>query len=483
MSSAPDANMPEVGTVLAGRYRLIRLLGAGGMGWVFEGVHERLKRPVAIKVLKPGLAGSDEFKIRFEREARAAALLKSRHAVRVFDIDVMPDGGMCIAMELLTGRDLGKEAIDKGGLLDPRDLVGWIVQACEALHEAHSHGIIHRDIKPANIFLADEDGERIAKVVDFGISKFTEQATKRALTDPDGAVLGTPYYMAPELLRGHRIDGRADIWAIGVTLYRILAGRLPFTAAASSNANIGYMSAVLTEAPHPLAELRPDLSFELARVIMRTLEKRPDDRFASAKDLAAELRPFGRHVRTDGSAGASMAGDAASLTPQIGSFGVDTVKEEGVEGGGHRNAADSRHTAPMHSAAPAGARASQAELTMAPQPESTREVARRPLAIVVGLVFLIVGVAIAIAIGTRADDARPRGLAGGATIEPPNTPPASSSTKLLTVESAPIADPTPQPTTPPPMETRVAPPAVKPKPRPSAPTASSLPPDYVPPHL
>jgi len=308
-STAVEPGMPEIGALLSGRYRIVKMLGAGGMGWVFEGVHERLRRPIAIKVLKPALASQAEFQVRFEREARAAALLKSRHSVRVFDVDGMPEGGMYIVMELLEGRDLGKEAVAQknAGTLDARDVVDWIAQACDALHEAHQAGIVHRDIKPGNIFVTKEhpaDERPIAKVVDFGISKFSEHVTRRALTDPGGSVLGTPHYMAPEQLRGHHVDGRADIWALAVTLYRILAGRLPFGVGAAKDAS--YMSSVLTESPFPLLQVRPDLPPDLSMAIMRALAKRPDDRYANAVEFANALRPFGWNAATSTSSSSSI---------------------------------------------------------------------------------------------------------------------------------------------------------------------------------
>jgi serine/threonine protein kinase len=291
--------MPAVGSLFAGRYRLRRIIGEGGMGCVFEGVHERLGRGVAIKVLRPELATEHEHRTRFEREARASASLKNEHSVRVFDVDVTSENEgsmMYIVMELLSGRDLGTEAQIVGQKLDHRDLVEWISQTCEALTEAHKNGIIHRDIKPANIFLAEDPdgGGRNAKVVDFGISKFSEQITsaltKAGRTGEAPNVLGTPHYMAPEQLRGHRIDGRADLWALGVTMFRVLGGRLPFYAEHGDGA---YLSAVLTDPPYQLEELRPDLPHDFCAVIMRTLEKLPSDRYASTEDLADALSRFG----------------------------------------------------------------------------------------------------------------------------------------------------------------------------------------------
>ena len=278
--------MPAPGTVLGGKYQLVRELGAGGMGIVYEAEHLRLRQPFAIKILQPEFASEREFLIRFEREARAAALLRSPHIVRVFDVDVAPEGLTYMVMELLTGNDLAAEVDARR--IELAELVDWIVQACSALQEAHDNGIVHRDLKPANIFLSKtEAGERIAKVLDFGISKIEAISTK--LTNRATGSLGTPTYMAPEQIRNRRVDGRTDVWALGVILYRVLGARWPFT---GSNEQ-GYMASVLANPPLPFEMVRPELPFELATVIMKCLEKSLDDRWPSADALAQALAPFG----------------------------------------------------------------------------------------------------------------------------------------------------------------------------------------------
>ncbi|MBS2017140.1 MAG: protein kinase [Deltaproteobacteria bacterium] len=286
-AEAPLPTMPQPGTLLDGKYRLVRQLGAGGMGLVFEADHVRLRQPFAIKVLQPQLAQHREFCARFEREARAAALLRSPHVVRVFDVDVSSEGLTYLVMELLEGRDLAAEATE--GPVPVANLADWLVQACAALQEAHDQGIVHRDLKPANIFLAKmENGERIAKVVDFGISK-VEATSTNILSVRDGTALGTPTFMSPEQIRGRRVDGRADLWALGVIMYRILGGRWPFNGKTEQE----YMGAVLSDPAIPFEMVRPELPFELATVIMKALEKDVGSRFASASEMAAALAPFG----------------------------------------------------------------------------------------------------------------------------------------------------------------------------------------------
>jgi hypothetical protein len=304
----PEASsLPDVGAVVGGKYRVVRPLGQGGMGAVYEAVQINLDRPVALKLLKPDLAAEPEYRRRFEREARAAALLTSPHAVRVFDVDSVPAGHMYMVMELLAGQDLHR-ATAKGGM-EVRDLCAWIVQACEALEEAHEHGIVHRDIKPQNIFLADTEAGRIAKVLDFGISKFPEHLTKK-LTKPHDGILGTPHYMSPEQLRMRRVDARTDIWSLGVMLYRILAGRWPFDAHTEAD----YMVAIVADAPVPLERLRPDLPKMLVAAVMRALEKEPEERFGSAGELALVLGAFSRRAPDGGVRATTLAPGAAVET-------------------------------------------------------------------------------------------------------------------------------------------------------------------------
>jgi len=286
-AGAPLPTMPEPGTLLDGKYRLVRQLGAGGMGLVFEADHVRLRQPFAVKVLQPQLAQHAEFQARFEREARAAALLRSPHVVRVFDVDVSKEGLTYIVMELLEGRDLAAEATE--GPVSVKDLCDWMIQSCSALQEAHDQGIVHRDLKPANIFLAKvESGDRIAKVVDFGISK-VEATSTSVLSVRDGTALGTPAFMPPEQIKGRRVDGRADIWALGVIIYRILGGRWPFNGSGDQQ----YMNAVLSDPALPFEMVRGDLPYELASVVMKALEKDVESRFQSASELGAALAPFG----------------------------------------------------------------------------------------------------------------------------------------------------------------------------------------------
>ncbi len=266
------------------------------MGVVFEAEHMRLRQPVAIKLLSPELFGVEQIVERFDREARAAATLRSRHVVRVTDVEQTPEGLPYIVMELLEGTDLESERTRRGRL-PWGEAVDYVLQACGALAEAHDAGIIHRDLKPANLFLAKEDdGCVVVKILDFGISKFTKDEDSKITTD--GAVMGTALYMSPEQVRGaSTIDARSDIWALGVILYELIAGQTPWSGA------VPYVAACVVSEPAPdIRELCP-VPEPLAEAIHRMLEKDPSLRPATIVDVAEELAPYA----PPGSVGADVA--------------------------------------------------------------------------------------------------------------------------------------------------------------------------------
>jgi serine/threonine-protein kinase len=287
----PDRFAPDA--VLAGKYVIRRRIADGGMGRVYEAEHKKLGQRVAIKILRPDLGVDERIVARFEREARAAARLESPYVTRILDVDTDSDGLPYMVMEFLRGRDLGEEARilgERKEMIAPEQLVEWMVQACTGLEHAHRQGIIHRDIKPSNIFLAEFENGRIAKVLDFGISKNVDPAAdpgahQAELTETN-AVLGTPYYMSPEQLRGLLLDGRSDLWSLGVTMYRALTGKLPFEAPHVS----AYMVAAGADPPIPIASRREGLPPALSALIMEMLAKNPDARPGSAAMVAERLR-------------------------------------------------------------------------------------------------------------------------------------------------------------------------------------------------
>ena len=213
-------------SVVAGRFKLNRLLGRGGMGSVWHATHLGLDIPCAVKFIEGEYAHMAEAQARFEREAKAAAQLRSPHVVQILDHGVC-DGTPYIAMELLDGEDLGKR-ITKVGKMHPSEINTIINQVCRALTKAHQLNIVHRDLKPDNIFLVRDDDREIAKVLDFGIAKSNTSALDGSNTKT-GAMLGTPYYMSPEQAQGIKsVDSRSDLWSLAVIVYQCVTGLLPF---------------------------------------------------------------------------------------------------------------------------------------------------------------------------------------------------------------------------------------------------------------
>jgi eukaryotic-like serine/threonine-protein kinase len=298
--------MVEGVALFAGKYTIERVLGQGGMGVVLAARHARLGQRVAIKVLGTGLREHPELVRRFEREARAAGSLTSAHAIRVFDIDAIEDGTPFIVMELLEGRDLST-VIDQEGPQHVAAAVRWILEACDALSEAHGLGIVHRDIKPSNLFLTEEGDKTLIKVLDFGIAKHV--SAREAPITQALAPLGTPHYMSPEQVRCARnVDARTDVWSLGVTLYELLCGRPPF-AHESSSACIAAIAA--DPVPDPRT-LRPDLGADLVAVMMKALTKNVAQRHQCVAELVAALRPFAE-IEESASSSAPAAPSRSSI--------------------------------------------------------------------------------------------------------------------------------------------------------------------------
>jgi len=278
--------LPAVGDTLLGKYKLLRVIGEGGMGIVFEAHHERIDRRVAIKMLRPEMSDNTEVIARFSRKARAAAKLGNHHTAHIIDVEDV-DSLPIMVMEFLEGSDLADE-LAKRGPLPVAEAVGYLLSACVAMAEAHGHGIVHRDLKPSNLFIAVESGERVIKVLDFGISKMIE-AGKVNVTSTAGT-MGTPLYMSPEQVRSAKnVDARTDIWSLGIILYELLAGRPPFL----GDAGPAVIAAIAADDPQPLRELRPDVPEKLAAIVHKAIAKSPKDRFESVRAFAAELGQFG----------------------------------------------------------------------------------------------------------------------------------------------------------------------------------------------
>jgi serine/threonine protein kinase len=287
------------GQVLAGKYRVERVLGVGGMGVVVAATHVQLDEKVAIKFLLPAMLSNQEVVGRFAREARAAVKIKSEHVARISDVGMLDNGAPYMVMEFLEGVDLAVW-LQKQGPLPLAQAVDFVLQACVGVASAHGIGIVHRDLKPANLFcLRGNDGQFIIKVLDFGISKVTNPSgpeTGGSMTHT-AAVMGSPFYMSPEQMVSTKdVDARTDIWALGVVLYELLTGTTPF--ASGSFAEIAIK--VATGSFAPLRSLRPDAKPGLDVVISKCLEKDKGRRYGNVAELALALTDFGS-VRSRGS--------------------------------------------------------------------------------------------------------------------------------------------------------------------------------------
>ncbi|HYO92880.1 MAG TPA: serine/threonine-protein kinase, partial [Polyangiaceae bacterium] len=310
------------GDLIAGKYRIVRLIGDGGMGSVYEARHELLGLPVALKFLHGELAKRPGLGARFLQEARVSATIQSTHVARVTDVDTAADGSPYLVMELLSGESL-QRMLDRSRKLS-RDLaVDFALQTLAGLEAAHALGVVHRDLKPDNVFVTPTPGGPLLKLIDFGIAKLRESNEyKKALTGA-GMMMGTPEYMAPEqLYAASEVDHRADLYSLGVMLFEMLSGERP---ADGENAEV-IIARVLSGNGKRLAELEPELPAPLVAVVERALYPDRDQRFSSAYELRRLLAPFARELSHAGGLAAmaapAQAGDARALAARGGtSFG------------------------------------------------------------------------------------------------------------------------------------------------------------------
>ncbi|MEM7582284.1 MAG: protein kinase [Acidobacteriota bacterium] len=271
------------GAVLAEKYRLEAELGAGSFGSVFRATHLAFQQPVAVKILQAPVEKSSETLARFRQEGASAFRLQHPNVVSVLDFNLTGSGVAFLVMELLEGHSLEQE-LGRRGVLSLGRCASIVQAVCSALTEAHAVGIIHRDIKPANVFLHQTRRGEVVKILDFGIAKLVDEAAMEQQLTLDEGILGTPAYMAPERLSGNDYDGRSDVYSLGVLLYQLLTGRLPFESERNEAMAVAMMH--LTTPPRPLGELRPDLPTALVAQIMGTLNKDP-----ALRPTAAALAP------------------------------------------------------------------------------------------------------------------------------------------------------------------------------------------------
>ncbi len=283
-----DPSALEPGTVLAGRFRVVRCMGVGGMGSVYEIEHELTKHRRALKMLHAVMAQNTAVVERFLREASAAGRVGNQHIVETFDAGKLESGEPYLVMEMLRGQTLS-DRIARGPM-PIAEVVDLIGQACDGVQAAHEAGIVHRDLKPDNLFVIDVEGRPFVKILDFGISKFDPGKTGGHALTQEGAALGTPYYMSPEQIRGEiKLDARTDVYALGVILYECIAGQRPFEAEALTQLAV----LIHVGKPPPLSQLRPDLPPGLAELVARAMATDPAQRVQTARDLRAELERYG----------------------------------------------------------------------------------------------------------------------------------------------------------------------------------------------
>ncbi len=316
-----ETTLWQVGTVVRGKYRILARLGEGGMAVVYKAHHELLDELRALKVIRPDLARDTEFMGRFKNEAIMARKLSHPNAVRVDDLDIAEDGLPFIAMELVVGDTL-KTLVQRAGPLSVSLVLDVASQVCGALDTAHKLGLIHRDIKPENIVLiAQREGPPVAKILDFGISRLRQETSGVKGLTQTGMVIGTPEYMSPEQVLGKRrieIDGRSDLYSLGVVMYRMLTGELPFQAETTVEMILQH----LKTPPKPPHQLKPGLAIPeaVSSIVMKALEKDREKRFATGAEMAAAIK------KARGStSSAPRKTDWGSLNSTTASFGSESI--------------------------------------------------------------------------------------------------------------------------------------------------------------
>ncbi len=288
--NSPAPSVPvNVGDVLLGKYQVERVIGAGGMGVVVAVRHRELGELYAMKFMLPAALANEQAVDRFVREARAAARLKSEHVAKVHDVGRLENGSPYMVMEYLNGADL-EGVLAQQGPLPVAVAATYVMQACDGIAEAHDVGVVHRDLKPANLFLTKRaNGSPCIKVLDFGISKSINPDEAANSMTRTTAIMGSPYYMSPEQMRSSKnVDSRTDLWALGVILYQLSTGRVPFPGETITE----VCSGVLADDPPGLGQYLPGMPPEFEQLVRRCLQKRPEHRFGNARELAAALAPI-----------------------------------------------------------------------------------------------------------------------------------------------------------------------------------------------
>jgi hypothetical protein len=342
-----DGTDPLLGTTLGDAYQIVRMVGEGGMGRVYEARHTRLgNKRFAVKMLHPEYARQPDVVARFQREAEAASGIGHPNVVDVYDVHHTEDGRPYLVGEFLEGEEFG-DFLERAGKIPAGLAVHITRQICHALDAAHARGVVHRDMKPENVFLTGSLAHPTVKVIDFGISKVGD-AGGTALTKT-GMIMGTPSYMAPEQARGEKVDHRADVYAVGGILYRSLTGKKPF----DSDDPSATLTRVLTEEPERPRSIDPTIPQALELVIQRAMAKQPKDRHASMAELEADLGPFDSEeaaghaasgsVRMMAAVGQGAQAEGSAKTVLVGA----TMQQGGSQTNLHKATRDARMARPM----------------------------------------------------------------------------------------------------------------------------------------
>ena len=345
----------QAGQIIADKYRIERVLGVGGMGVVVAATHIKLGGLFAIKCLTQDKASKPEAVARFLREAQAVVRIRSTHVARVYDFGTLPDGHPYIVMEHLEGSDLA-ETLHQRRRLPISEVSEYLLQACEAIAEAHAMGIIHRDIKPSNLFLTQHAGSPLVKVLDFGISKAPGDL---ALSDNDAgltdshSLFGSPRYMSPEQFRSTKhVDARSDVWSLGVTLYELVTGVQPFT----GDHFVAVLDAISNGEPERMSKAMPNVPRGLEQVVLRCLHKDPAKRFQNVADFGAALAPFAprrahalveRIANLTSSAAAIARPAVPPINPQL-NIAADATTQHLATTTSSDTEVNGRDTGPMH---------------------------------------------------------------------------------------------------------------------------------------
>jgi serine/threonine protein kinase len=441
----------DIGSVVNGKYRLVRILGDGGMGSVYEAQHAVLNTRVAIKVLHPELARRTGLVERFLQEARVVAQIRSPHVVQVIDVDRTPDGHAYIVMELLEGEPLSS-VLDRQRKLPTVTACEYTIQILEALEAAHALGVIHRDLKPENVFVTFAGGKPVLKLIDFGIAKARRVDAQQKKLTVAGVVMGTAEYMAPEQARSaDTVDARADLYAVGVLLYEMIAGCRPVLGDSGEDARVIALKVERGEVV-PLVRAAPETPRDIAGHVHRAMAARPEMRFATATEmrLALEGAVRGKHAATGArpafgapSSGTVAMGAAVAATPFRSTEAVP-VALGAMAGGEFEPPVDTVRAAPIATALAPAAYTGSPMTAGAPPAGFTSGTQRRQgvsIPALVGLALLLGASVVGILIGTGT-------LAlSSSPPEPPSSGTRSLSPAATTTSTTTAANPASTPST------------------------------------